>query len=276
MDPTAASRLANAMYASWATDPGVSVSEVDAGGPRAVWVQVEGSRPDRVLVYFHGGGYMIGSADHVANMLGHIAAGAGCRALSVDYRLAPENPFPAAVDDARAAYRWLLDEGVEPGGIVVGGDSAGGALAIATQLAVRDEGLPLPAGSVPISPWADLRCVAPSWTTNAETDLVLTHERLSTLAGLYLRDADPNDPLASPVLGDYRGLPPMYVQASGYETLLDDCIAVTDNAARAGLDVRLDVFAGMQHVFQYCAGAMPEADDAIARIACWVEERFSR
>ncbi len=274
MDPVAAARLANDMFGSWATDPGVERREVSAGGTRAIWVDVAGSRPDRVLLYFHGGGYMIGSADHVVPMLGHIAGAGGCRALSVDYRLAPEHPFPAAVDDAVAAYRWLLDEGIQAASIVIAGDSAGGGIALAAQLALRENGQPLPGGSLPISPWADLRCAAPSWTTNAGSDMILSKQRLSDLAELYLQGSDATEPLASPLLGDFRGLPPMYVQAAGGETLLDDCLAVTALAARAGLEARLDVFAGMQHVFQYCAGNMPEADDAVARTGAWLQARW--
>ena len=270
VDPMVVARQANDLFASWASDTGAMVTEVDADGVRALWVDPAGADQQRVVLYFHGGAYAIGSADHVAKMLGHVAQLAGCRALSVDYRLAPEHTFPAAVDDAVIAYGWLLDQAVRPGSVVVAGDSAGGGLSLALLLRAKAEGLPLPAGAVPISPWADLACTNAGWTRNASTDMLLQHERLSLLAQLYLGDADVGNPLASPVHGDYAGLPPLYIQVSGGETLLDDGFAVAEAAARAGVDVRLDVFPFMQHVFQYCAGAMPEADDAVARIANWI------
>ena len=273
VDPMVAARQANELFASWATDTGAAATEVDAGGVRSLWIDPAGGDQERVILYFHGGAYAIGSADHVAKMVGHIADLAGCGALSVDYRLAPEDKFPAAVDDALTAYGWLLDQGVRPGSVVVAGDSAGGGLTLALLLRARAAGLPLPAGAVPISPWADLGCTNDAWTRNAASDMILQHDRLSLLAQVYLQGADAADPLASPVHGDLAGLPPLYIQVSGGETLLDDGFAVAQAAARAGVDVRLDVFPHMQHVFQYCAGAMPEADDAVARIANWIRLR---
>ncbi len=224
----------------------------------------------KVLLYFHGGAYVIGTADHVVPMIGHLVTEAGCQALSVDYRLAPEDPFPAAVDDALATYRWMVEQGHRPGDIIVGGDSAGGGLSLAMVIAARDGDLPLPAGVVAISPWGDLTCAAASWTTNADSDWLLDFDGLMEMAELYLQGVDPTDPLASPARADFAGLPPIYIQASGHETLLDDALEIGAQAARAGVEVRLDVFPEMQHVFQYCVGNMPEASDAIARIAAWI------
>ena len=275
MDTMTAVRMAADMFASWSTDAGTLVDEVVAGGPRALWIDTEGMDDQKVLLYFHGGAYILGSADHVRGMLGHLAGAAGCRVLSVDYRLAPEHAFPAAVDDAVAAYRWLLDHDIQPGDIVVGGDSAGGGLTLALLASLADEGLPYPAGAIPISPWADLACTADTWTTKAETDLILAQERLTEMAALYAQGADLADPRVSPVHADYTGFPPLYIQASGYETLLDDALDVARVAANAGVDVRLDVFPEMQHVFQYCTGTVPEADAAVAQLAAWVRSRLA-
>ena len=250
LNTMAAVRLAADLFASWSTDPGVVVDEVVAGGPQALWVETAGLDSSKVLLYFHGGAYILGTADHVVGMVGHIAKAAGCRALSVDYRLAPEDPFPAAVDDAIAAYRWLLDHNHQPADIIVSGDSSGGGLALALLVSLADAGLPQPAGAIAISPWADLSCSANSWTVNAPTDMLLDQQRLAEIGVLYLQGADPTDARASPVRADYTGLAPLYIQASGRETLLDDAFDVAAAAVAAGVEVRLDVFAGMQHVFQ--------------------------
>lgn len=270
MDLMAAVRLVNDEFASWAGDPDVTTDEVDAGGVRALWVDHDSADRDRVLLHFHGGAYILGSADHVVNMVGHIGRAAGCRVLSVDYRLAPEHVFPAAVDDAVTAYRWLLDQGVRPGSIVVSGDSAGGGLALALTLAIGDQGLPSPAGAVALSPWGDIECKADSWERNAAADLTLAFEEISGAGAMYLGGANANDPLVSPVNGDYTNAPALYIQLAGHETLLDDGFAIATKAAGDGADVRVDVFPQMQHVFQYCAGNMPEADDAVARIGNWI------
>jgi len=258
------------VFIGWGEDPGTVVTEVALGSTRALWVNAEVAESKKVLLHLHGGAYVIGTADHVVPMLGHITAQAGCAAISLDYRLAPEHAFPAAIEDAVAAYRSLLADGHDPTNIVVGGDSAGGGLSLAMVLSAREEGLPMPGGIVAISPWGDLECAADSWSVNADRDMILSTERLMLMAQLYLQGADAADPLASPVHADYAGLPPMYLQASGHETLLDDVLRIGAEAARAGVPVRLDVFPGMQHVFQYCVGNMPEADDAIARIARWI------
>ncbi len=265
-----AMRAADDMFSSWSGDAAVAITEVDAGGVRALWIDHEEADRDRVMLYFHGGAYALGSADHVVDMVGFIGRAGACRALSVDYRLAPEHAFPAPVDDAVSAYRWLLDQGVKPGRVVVAGDSAGAGLALSLILDLPARGLPAPAGCIAISPWADLACTAESWTRNAEVDLILEEESLTALAAMYIQGAEAEDPLVSPAYGNFTNAPPIYIQASGYETLLDDCINVAGAAARAGVDVRFDVFPQMQHVFQYCAGNMPEADDAVARMGNWI------
>jgi acetyl esterase/lipase len=263
------------MFATMTAPPtGVTWTVVDAGGVPAIWAEPEGGAPDAALQYVHGGGYVIGSAEGYRNLTGHLAKAIGCRVLNVDYRLAPEHPHPAPVDDSVAAYRWLLDQGFAPSRLAISGDSAGGGLTLATLLKLRDDGLPMPAAAVPISPWADMEGLGASMTTNAANDLIVQDVGLKGMAGLFLGTADPRDPLAAPLYGDYTGVCPLYIQVGGHETLLDDTNRVAARATEAGVDVRVDVFPEMQHVFQITAGNLPEADDAIARIGAYLRERL--
>ena len=266
-------RSSDAMMASMATDPvGVAFDEVDAGGVAAMWVTPEGAATDRAVMYLHGGGYVIGTMHSHAKMVGHIASAAGVRALNVDYRLAPEFPHPAAVTDAVTAYRWLLAQGIAPEHVVIAGDSAGGGLTVATLLAIRDQGLPQPAAAVPLSPWIDLEGTGASMTDRAHLDLLVDAGGLKTMADLFLNGQSPQDPLAAPLHADFTGLAPLYIQVGDEETLLDDSRRLAELAAAAGVDVRLDVFPEMQHVFQMSVGNLPEADDAVARIGKYVRE----
>ena len=264
-------------FREFATLPtGVDVVEVDAGGVRAEWITPHGADTDRVLMYVHGGGYVIGSMGTHTRLVGHLAKSTGCRALNLDYRLAPEHPHPAAVEDGTAAYRWLLDQGSDPANIVIGGDSAGGGLTVAIALKLRDEGLPQPAGLVPISPWIDLEGTGASMESKAEVDLLVDRDGLKLMTDMFLAGQDANDPLAAPLHADLTGLAPMYIQVGGDETLLDDSTRLAANAATAGLDVRLDCFPEMQHVFQMAVGNVPEADDAVARAASWMSDHMGR
>src|SRR5262249_31833033 len=244
----------------------VTYEEVDAGGVPAMWVVPEGAAADRVLQYVHGGGYVMCSMHTHRRLVGHIATAAGIRALNVDYRLAPEHPHPAAVNDSVTAYCWLVDQGLEPRHLAIAGDSAGGGLTIPTLAPLRDRGLPLPAAGVPLSPWVDLEGTGETMTTRADVDLLVNAEALKTLVDAFLGGGDPHDPLAAPLHADLTGLPPMYIQVGDEETLLDDARRIADNARAAGLDIRLDIFPEMPHVFQMAAGNVPEADDAVARI----------
>lgn len=253
---------------------GVTYEDVDAGGVPAEWVTPTGAQSDRVLQYVHGGGYVLCSSKTHSRLVGHLAKAIGCRALNVDYRLAPEHPHPAAVEDSVAAYRWLLDQGVEPRHIAIAGDSAGGGLTLATLLKLRDDGLPLPAAAVPISPWTDLEATGQSISTNAQADLLVGADGLKMMADMFLSGKDARDPLAAPLYGDYRGLPPLYIQVGGDETLLDDSVRVAGKAKAADVEVRIDIFPEMQHVFQMSAGTMPEADDAIARVGEWMRPKL--
>jgi len=253
---------------------GVTWTEVDAGGVAGLWCDPAGGVTDRVVQYVHGGGYVIGSLASYRKLGGHIARAVGARVLLVDYGLAPENPHPGPVNDSVAVFRWLLDQGHAPAHLAVAGDSAGGGLTLATVLKLRDDGLPQPVGAVPISPWADLEGVGASMTINADKDLIVKAEGLKGMADLFLAGGDARDPLAAPIYGDYTGICPLYIQVGGDETLLDDTHRVAEAARRAGVDVTVDVFPEMQHVFQMMAGNVPEADDAVQRIGTWLRPRF--
>ena len=232
------------------------------------------ARERAAILYLFGGGYMLGTPASRRKTAGHLALAAGVRVLVPNYRLAPENPFPAALDDAVHAYRWLLAQGAEPNDIVTAGDSSGGGLAIATLVAIRERELPMPAGGVGISPWADLTCTGASMQERASADLECTRASLLEMAGWYMAGADPRQPLASPAFANFSGLPPLLCVVGGDEVLLDDSVRLVRGAGAAGTDATLFVGAGMQHVFPIWAGVFPEADAAIRLIGGWVRERL--
>jgi epsilon-lactone hydrolase len=257
------------------TEPeGVTVEPVDAGGVPGIWLTPGDAAEGRAILYLHGGGYVIGSSESHRKLCGHYALATGLRILSVDYALAPERPHPAAVSDAVTAYRWLLGQGYEPSRLAISGDSAGGGLTVATLVKLRDEGGPLPAAAVPLSPWVDMTQSGSSYEANAEADLMLGRDALAGMVAMFLAGADPKDPLASPVFADLAGLPPLFVQVGGAECLLDDSRMLAERAEAAGVEVRLDVFADLQHVFQLWAGNAPEVDDAFGRIRDWLRPRL--
>ena len=262
--------LAERVRDSTAEPTGVMYEDVVAGGLPAQWVTPDDAATNGVLLYFHGGGYCFCSVRSHGRLAGHLAKAAGRRALIVDYRLAPEDPHPAALTDALAAYRWLLERGIEPGDIVVAGDSAGGGLAVALLLKARDEGLPLPAAGVLMSPWVDLAMTADSVRTRVDLDVRQDPACTRWCADRFLAGQDPRDPYASPLYANLAGLPPLYIQAGDWDILVDDSVRLADAARSAGVEVRLDVFPEMLHAHQIWAGNMPEADDAVARIGDFV------
>jgi epsilon-lactone hydrolase len=253
---------------------GTTVQVVDAGGVAAEWVAVDGAGDDAVVLYLHGGGYCIGSLNTHRAMAARVAAVCGARALNVDYRLAPEHPHPAAVDDAVTAYRWLLGTGVAPGAVVVGGDSAGGGLVVATLLALRDGGDPLPAAGFCMSPWVDLTCTGGTFATKADADPMCSKEGLDEMAAAYAGEHGVHHPLVSPLHADLSGLPPLLIQVGTAEVLLDDAVGLAERARAAGVDVRLEAWDDLVHVFQAFAPMVPEAVEAIDRIGAFVQERL--
>jgi acetyl esterase/lipase len=255
---------------------GVQIETVDANGVPAEWVTPPGAAEDRVILYVHGGGYVIGSLNTHRLLVAEIARSAGARALSLDYRLAPEHPFPAAVDDAVAGYRWLLANGVQSEKIVIAADSAGGGLTLATLLALRDAGEPLPAAAVCISPWVDLEGIGESMTSKADVDPMVQKEPLQQMAAWYLNGADPRSALAAPLYADLRGLPPLLIQVGTSETLLDDSIRITERAREAGVDVMLEPWEEMIHVWQIFFPAVPEARSAVERIGEYIRQHTAQ
>jgi acetyl esterase/lipase len=249
----------------------VKYEVVDAGGVPGEWITTPGAADERVIFYLHGGGYVLGSVNTHRELISRLSRAAGARALAIDYRLAPESPFPAAVHDSVAAYRWLLSQGVGPGHIVVGGDSAGGGLTVAMLMAIRDADGLLPAAGVCISPWADMECT--SVIERAKTDGMIQPEGILGMAKAYLGGADPRTPLASPIFADLKGLPPLLIQVGGAEELLDDSTRLTERAEAAGVDVTLESWEDMFHVWHFYAGMLPEAQQAIDRIGEFVREK---
>ncbi len=227
------------------------------------------------IMYLYGGGYVISSPHSRRKLAGHLANASGARALVPRYHLAPERPFPSAVEDAATDYRWLLGEGCRPEQVVIAGDSSAGGLTVATMLKLRDDAVHLPAGGVPISPWVDLACTGETLETNATADLTATKASLERMAGQYLQGADPRTPLASPVYADLTGLPPLLMVVGGDEALLDDSVRLARSAGMAGVDTMLYIGAKMQHIFPIYCGVMPEADAAVAMIGAWIRSRTS-
>jgi acetyl esterase/lipase len=248
----------------------VKCEPVSAGGVSAEWITAPGAVNDRVILYLHGGGYVMGSINTHRAMIARISRAAQARALAIDYRLAPEHPFPAAVEDATAAYHWLLAQGFKPGKIVLAGDSAGGGLVLAALVALRDAGRPMPAAAVPISPWTDMEGTGESLKTKATKDPMVQQDGLLSMAKMYVGQADPKNPLLSPLYADFHGLPPLLIQVGEAEVLLDDSTRVAERAKAAGVEVDLEVWDDMFHVWHVFAKLLPEAQQAIDRVGQFV------
>jgi epsilon-lactone hydrolase len=262
-----------ALMASRTVPDGPRTTRTTLGDRPALRIEPgEGARTGTIL-YFHGGVWVVGSPETALALTGHLAVKTGFQVLSLDYRLAPEHPFPAAIDDSLGAYRALLDGGLDPAAIAFAGDSAGGGLAVTTSLAARDAGLPLPAAILGLSSMFDVTWAGESMETKAGIDPIFTRETLAQTTDLYLAGADPQQPLLSPaVYADLTGLPPMLLQAGTDEVLLDDSTRLAARAIAAGGDVILDVTAGVSHVFQGYAGLLDEADQALDRAAYFLRQ----
>ena len=245
------------------------------GGVNAIDVTIRGIDTANMILYFHGGVYVIGSAATSVPLVSDLARRAQARALTVDYRLAPEHPYPAAVDDARAAYEGLLAQGVDAGQIALAGESAGGGLAVATLLALRDAGTPLPSSAFLMSPYADLTLSGETILQNQATDLVLTPEGLRLRVPDYVGGADASNPQISPVFGDLSGLPPLLIQASSHEILLSDALRLARKAAIDGVAVTLEVTPGVPHVFQGFAAVLDEGNAALDRASTFLKTQFA-
>jgi acetyl esterase/lipase len=271
--------LRSVMAAAFSAFPSageVKCEPVNANGVKAEWITAKNAAPDRVIMYLHGGGYVMGSIDTHRELVARLSKAAQARALAIDYRLAPENPFPAAVDDSLTAYRWLLAQGYKPERIVIAGDSAGGGLAVSTLLALRDLGAPAPAAGVCISPWIDFEAEGESMTSRAAQDPLVSREMILNLAKMYMGEKGSlREPLAAPINAYLNDLPPLFIQVGNSETLLDDSTRLADKAKEAGVDATLQIWDEMPHVWHLAAPVLPEGQEAIEKIGEFVRQRTS-
>jgi epsilon-lactone hydrolase len=248
----------------------IGLEPIDANGVAAEWSLAPGSDPSKVLLFFHGGGYCSGSIVSHRGMVTEAGRAAQARTLAVGYRLAPEHPFPAAIEDARSAYRFLLDQGVAPSKIAIGGDSAGGGLTLALMTSVRDAREPLPACAWLVSPWVDLRMTGASLAEKAAIDPLISKPYLEELASAYLAGADPANPLVSPLNADLAGLPPLLVQVGSAETLLDDAVRIARRAGAADVRVNLEIWPHMIHAWHLWAAQLEAGRRAIASAGAFI------
>ncbi|MHA1987601.1 MAG: alpha/beta hydrolase [Promethearchaeota archaeon] len=253
----------------------VTFEEITINNISSLWIKTPESVKDNVVLYLHGGGYVLGSINTHKGLGYRISRASKSRVLLIDYRLAPEHPYPAALEDSVAAYRWLIDEeGIDPQNIVISGDSAGGGLTAATLLKIRDNGITLPAGGVLISPWTDLDLTGDSVKTKRRIDPLLDASGLCFMSNLYIKDDDPKNPYISPLYADLNGLPPLLIQVGSAELLLDDSTRFSEKAKSAGVDVLIEVWEDMIHVFQALALWAPEGMQAIEKIGKFIQKQM--
>jgi len=244
---------------------------VEAAGVPAEWIVPRQVPTKGVVLYLHGGSFISGSIASHRTLAGNVAIASRTRVLLIDYRLAPEHPFPEGLEDAAAAYEWILSQGIDPASVVVAGDSAGGNLALSLLLLLRDKGRPLPAAAVCLSPNPDLTYSSESWVANARRDVMISEHKERQAVEAYLRGNDPRTPLASPFFADLRGLPPMLLQVGSFEVLRSDVEGFAEKAQQAGVKAILEVWPGMQHEWQFAAKILPEGRKAIAHIGAFVQ-----
>jgi len=239
---------------------------VDAGGVPAEWITAHGAQQGKVIYYLHGGGYVMGSISTHRETVSRLSRATRARVLLIDYRLAPEDRFPAALEDAKAGYRWLLSTGVKPSKLVVAGESAGGGLTVATLMTLRDSQVPLPAAGICMSPWVDMECLGKSIVTKSSIDPIVRQNDLKMYAKAYLGDGDRRTPLAAPIYGSLKGLPPLLIQVGTAEILFDDATRLAERARLDGVDVVFEPWEEMIHMW-HMFPMLPEGNQAIERIA---------
>ena len=250
------------------------VEKITLNNISAEWICAAGAREDRVILYLHGGGYNICSPNTHRELAANISKASGAKVLLPDYRLAPEHPFPSALEDAVSAYRWLLDIGFTGAQIAIAGDSAGGGLSIATSISLRDAGEPVPASIACISPWTDLDMSGNSIKTQAEIDPMLNLQPLKIMASNYIGDTAPRSPLVSPIYADLKAISPLLIHVGSDEMLLDDSKGIAEKAKRSGVDVTLKIYDQMWHVFHLNARVMPEAKHAINELGSFIRQHY--
>jgi acetyl esterase/lipase len=252
----------------------VKYEAVVAGGVSAEWVTTPEINDEHVILDLHGGYYIMGNLEIERAVCATLGRASKCRTITIDYRLAPEHPFPAALEDAVATYRWLVNnQGIDPKNLIIEGVSAGGGLTFACLLKLRDEGDPLPAAAVSLSPYGDLALTSESYSRNAEKDWI-SYESSEFNAPLYYGEADPKNPYISPCYGDFKGLPPLFIQFGSSEVLYDDCIRIAERAKAAGVDVTVDIWEDMVHGFQLFFNFTPEAKAAVEKITEFISRFF--
>jgi monoterpene epsilon-lactone hydrolase len=261
------------MAGTFPVDPSVRFEPTNSGGRDSEWASAPGIDPSYSILYLHGGGYVVGSINTGRAFAARLSKATDARVLTIDYRLAPEHPFPAAVEDAVSAYRWMLEQKISAAKIALTGDSAGGGLVLAALVAIRDATLPMPAAGICLSPWVDLEGLGASMTAKASVDPMLRKAELLEIAKLYLNGQDPHAPLAAPLYADLSGLPPLLIQVGTAETLLDDSIRIAERARKAGVEVKVDIWENMIHVFQMFAHVLDEGRQAIDQIGEFIKEK---
>jgi acetyl esterase/lipase len=266
----------NELMARVPVAPDIQQHPVEIRGVDGVEVTIEGNAAENVILYFHGGVYVIGTALATVPLVGDLIRRTGTKAITLDYRLAPEHPYPAAVEDARAAYEGLLAQGIAPAHIALAGESAGGGLAVATLLALREAGTPLPSCAFLMSPYADLTLSGETLAEKQALDPVLTPEGLHVRVPDYVGGADAADPHISPIFGDLSGLPPLLIQVGSHEILLSDAVRLAGRAALSDVPVTLEVTPGVPHVFQGFAGLLDEAGAALDRATDFLKTHLAR
>ncbi|HXG21908.1 MAG TPA: alpha/beta hydrolase [Methylomirabilota bacterium] len=254
----------------------IQTENVTVAGCAAEWVRAPGVQAGRAILYLHGGGYVMGSLNTHRSLAGEIARAAQAAVLLLDYRLAPEHPFPAAVEDGVAAYRWLLEQGLKPQSLAIAGDSAGGGLAMAVLVFARDQKLPMPAAAVPISPWSDMTCTNESYKTRAAADPMVAPGGINKMADRYLQGADPKHPYASPNFANLKGLPPLLIHVGRDEVLLDDAVKLDQKATADGVKSTLEIWDDMIHVWHAFHPMLPEGKQAIVRVGEFLREQWAR
>jgi acetyl esterase/lipase len=253
----------------------VGVEAVTVAGCAAEWLRAPEADAQRAILYLHGGGYVMGSLTTHRSLGGEVSRAAKAAVLMLDYRLAPESPFPAAVDDSVTAFQWLVEKGFKPQNLAIAGDSAGGGLTAATLVALRDRKLPLPKAAVCISPWSDLTCTNESYKTRAEADPMVTPDGIGNMAGVYLQGADTKNPLASPNFADWQGMPSLLIHVGRDEVLLDDSIKLHEKAKAADVDSTLEIWDDMIHVWHAFHPMLPEGKQGIERVGAFLREKWA-
>jgi monoterpene epsilon-lactone hydrolase len=268
--------LLDQMLAAQPLPADVRTTSGDLGGIPVIFIDIADTEPRGIIFHVHGGGFALGSAGGSVGLASSLARKTGMRAVSVDYRLAPEHPYPAALQDVTAAYRALAGQAGSAGQVVVSGESAGGNLAIELLIAGKAQGLTMPAAAVLLSPVTDLTAAGSSYAGKADADPAISAQAIRTRAADYLAGADPADPLVSPVFADLSGLPPLLIQAGSHEVLLDDATRLAAKAAADDVAVILDITPGVPHVFQAFAGILDEGDAALNRVARFIQDNTAQ